>query len=189
MKYLSLSISFRIGFNCSNSPADAAWNSMIILLLQDASSCPDGLSSIFPIAGNILINGNGNTVVGFSLFGNYIPPGSGSLATLRFSEITDSLTAMSFDQEIYNGNEIIALDGTTYNAVSTGESTDSVKRSDMVIVLTLSISIAIIVFFLTPLLVASFVSKFLSVTWIPLIEGILRVSFFIIYSSISINPI
>ena len=67
------------------------------------------------------------------------------------------------------------------SAVSTGESTDSVKSLDMVIVLTLSISIAIIVFFLTPLLVASFVSKFLSVTWIPLIEGILRVSFFIIY--------
>ena len=67
------------------------------------------------------------------------------------------------------------------SAVSTGESSDSVRSSDMIIVLTLSISIAIIVFFLTPLFAASFISRFLSATWIPLIEGVLRVSFFIIY--------
>jgi len=67
------------------------------------------------------------------------------------------------------------------SAVSTGESSDSVKGLDMVIVLTLSISIAIIVFFVTPLIAASFISKFLSVSWIPLIEGLLRISFFIIY--------
>ncbi|GIT16042.1 MAG: membrane protein [Chloroflexota bacterium] len=67
------------------------------------------------------------------------------------------------------------------SAVSTGESSDSIRSSDMIIVLTLSISIAIIVFFLTPLFAASFISRFLSPMWIPLIEGVLRVSFFIIY--------
>ncbi|SVE10719.1 uncharacterized protein METZ01_LOCUS463573, partial [marine metagenome] len=79
-----------------------------------------GLDGLTVSAGNFMASAANGTVIGFSLTGDTLPAGSGTLATLGYSTVTDQYSSLSLG----NFGAITDGNGNPYATVSFGDDED-----------------------------------------------------------------